>query len=149
MAGRFQDTVRIKVRGIPQTVKNIRGLRKVLLKVAADHAARESELLYDHTGRVVPYLSGQLLGARFRRQAEGRGATRPTWLVGYNQNQAPYAWAVHQIPNRFHPVRGPYNDPKMDHFLSVPRDMLAQTYAARAQVKFNQAIRHYPVSRVR
>lgn len=141
MARRFLSA-RIVPRSLMNLKRNFRSLKKDLLKVAEDHAERESEILFEKTGRIVPYLTGGLFNARFRRRSSKK-EDQPTWQVGYDTNQAPHAWAVHQIPNRVHPTRGPYPDDKQDHFLSVPRDELAQTYQARAQVKLNAAIRRF------
>lgn len=146
--GLLQKAVTIRVKGIPVLAGNVKQLKKELLEAADDHATREAGLLYLATGRMVPYLSGQLLGSRYQRREDTSTKTRPRWVVGYDLALAPYAWEVHQIPQH-HPTRGPYNDPKSDHYLSIPRDAMAQTYAARAQVKFNMVVKTFHARRVR
>lgn len=146
--GLLQKAVTVRVKGIPQLAQNLKGLKDELLEEADAHATREAGLLYEHTGRIVPYLDGILLGSRYQKRDEASSKRFPRWQVGYDLGQAPYAWEVHQVPAN-HPTRGPYNDPKTDHFLSIPRDLLAQTYAARAQVKLNAVVRSFRVRRTK
>lgn len=141
-------TAHIRVRGIPQFKRNVRTVKKAALQAALEHADRESELLFEGTTRIVPYMSGRLFNSAYRRKRSTK-EENPVFVVGYNLAAAPHGWAVHQIPNRNHPTRGPYSDPKTDHFLTIPRDALALTYAARATVRINRAIQKARVERVR
>ena len=62
------------------------------------------------------------------------------WVVGYDTVAVPYAWLVHEIPNRIHPTRGPSREPKQDHYLSEPRDQMVKTFPRTVRDDMERAI---------
>ena len=116
----------VQVRGVRPTVANIGRLRRAVREetdlITTDMAAR----LFHITTGIVPYQDGDLYRSAFNIDTTVN-RNFPTRSVGYDST-IDYAFAVHELPNRVHPTRGPRKEPKQDHFLSEPRDALAEIF---------------------
>ena len=116
----------VMIEGIPEVVGNVQRLRTVLTRQGNTSAWNQAQHLYSRTRAVVPYLEGELYNSAYI--ANISTADKKVWQVGYDTVAIPYAWSVHEIPNRIHPTRGPSREPKQDHFLSEPRDAMAESF---------------------
>lgn len=114
------------IEGIPEVVGNIQRLRTVMTRQGNTSAWNQGQHLFSRTRAVVPYLEGELYNSAYL--ANISTADEKVWVVGYDTVSIPYAWDVHEIPNRIHPTRGPSREPKQDHFLSEPRDAMVESY---------------------
>jgi len=125
----------VGIEGISVVVANIGRLRRAIREenraVVDDQAQR---LLHISTG-VVPYFSGRVYNSAFNTDMTF-DPNKPYRAVGYDDS-IPYIWALHETPNRVHPIRGPRQEPKQDHFLSEPRDAQAEVFlnVLRARLK--------------
>ena len=116
----------VMIEGIPEVVGNVQRLRTVLTRQGNTSAWNQAQHLYSRTRAVVPYLEGELYNSAYI--ANISTADKKVWQVGYDTVAIPSAWSVHEIPNRIHPTRGPSREPKQDHFLSEPRDAMAESF---------------------
>jgi len=135
--------VTVMIGGIPEVVGNIQRLRTVLTRQGNTSAWNGAQHLFARTRAVVPYLEGELYNSAYIANISTEN--QKTWVVGYDTVAIPYAWSVHETPNRIHPTRGPSREPKQDHFLSEPRDSMVDSFpktvaddarAAIASVRF-------------
>ena len=116
----------VMIEGIPEVVGNVQRLRTVLTRQGNTSAWNQAQHLYSRTRAVVPYLEGELYNSAYI--ANISTSDKKVWQVGYDTVAISYAWSVHEIPNRIHPTRGPSREPKQDHFLSEPRDAMAESF---------------------
>lgn len=126
------------IEGIPEVVGNIQRLRTVMTRQGNTSAWNQGQYLFSRTRAVVPYLEGELYNSAYL--ANISTADQKIWVVGYDTVQIPYAWDVHEIPNRIHPTRGPSREPKQDHFLSEPRDAMVESYPKQVAEDMRGAI---------
>jgi hypothetical protein len=135
----------IVVFGQSELAGNFRILKSIIERQGHTSAWNGAQHLFARTRAVVPYMEGVLYGAAYIRNIAYSRA-RPTWEVGYDTGQAPYALAVHDVPAN-HPTRGPSSEPKQDHFLSAPRDQMQKTYPATVRDDMRRVLRRVPVRR--
>lgn len=116
----------VQVLGVTETVANIGRLRRNLREEHQQVTKEMSALLFHVTTGIVPYLTGALYGSAYNTNLTSN-PNRPVWAVGYDDS-IEYAWQVHETPNRIHPTRGPRKEEKQDHFLSNPRNYMAEIF---------------------
>lgn len=127
-----------RVDGIPETTANLRRIRDVARDAARESVPKQANYLFGRTRAIVPYLEGELYASAY--QIDISTEKQVIWAVGYDTTRIPYAWEVHEIPNRIHPTRGPSPEPKQDHFLSEPRDAMEQSYVKTVGDDIRRAI---------
>ena len=131
--------VTMMLEGMPSLLQNTQRLRSVLTRQGATSAWNGAQHLFARTRAVVPYENGDLYNSAY--MANISTDKKSVWVVGYDTVAIPYAWDVHEIPNRVHPTRGPSHEPKQDHFLSEPRDTMSQTWSRTVADDFQDALR--------
>ena len=131
--------VTVMIEGIPEVVGNVQRLRTVLTRQGNTTSWNGAQHLFARTRAVVPYLDGELYNSAYIANISTRD--KSVYAVGYDTVAVPYAWDVHEIPNRVHPTRGPSNEPKQDHFLSEPRDAMASSFPRTAAHELRDAVR--------
>lgn len=124
--------------GAPQLLGNFQRLRTTLTREANMSAWNQAQKLYARTRAVVPYDTAALYESAFITNIGI--PQKPMWAVGYDTVAVDYAMLVHEEPNRNHPTRGPSREPKQDHYLSEPRDAMAQSYPRSVAQDLDRAI---------
>lgn len=118
--------ITMMLEGVPLVVGNLQRLRTTLSREGNQSAWNQAQHLYARSRAVVPYLEGELYEGAFINNIGSKEF--PMWAVGYDTVSVAHALIVHETPNRVHPTRGPSSEPKQDHFLSEPRDAMAQSF---------------------
>lgn len=139
--------VSFQLRGKEMTIRNLRRIRRQVLKRKSMTAWNAAQHLFSRTRAVVPYQDGDLYNAAYNRKKEDSDG-RSVWHVGYDVRAAPHAWMVHDIQGRFHPVRGPSPEPKQDHYLSEPADMMRKSFPRTVRDDIQDEIRRVHIERL-
>jgi hypothetical protein len=142
----FKTTVLMD--GHPTLRRNLKVLQQAVATQANLNAWNGAQHLFARSRAVVPYDKGDLYNAAYMRKAED-GGSRAMWVVGYDTARAPHAILVHEIPGRHHPIRGPSNEPKQDHYLSEPADAMRSTFPRTVANDLQAAIHRAKVIRTR
>lgn len=125
--------------GHPNVVRNIQSLQSVMTRQANLSAWNQAQHLFARTRAVVPYENGDLYNAAYIANLSTE--EKKVWAVGYDTVAVDYAITVHEVPNRNHPTRGPSREAKQDHYLSEPRDAMAETFPRTVRGDMERAIR--------
>lgn len=140
---RFQ--VNFAVRGKETVVRNMRTLQERLLAAGEDLSWNGAQHLFSRTRAVVPFKTGKLYESAYMVKISQKNFAM--WAVGYEDVRVEYAWIVHEVPNRIHPVRGPSNEPKQDKYLSNPRDEMSKTWPTMVSDVLEERIRSAKMER--
>lgn len=132
-------TVTFTITGHPTVVRNIQQLRTMILRQGNTSAWNGAQHLFARSRAVVPYLDGRLYNSAYIANISTE--LKKIWAVGYDTVSVDYAIAVHEIPDRNHPTRGPSSEPKQDHFLSEPRDAMVKTFPRTVADDFETLLR--------
>lgn len=112
------------------------------------NAFNAAQHLLSRTRAIVPYLNGDLYNAAYAKKVDS-GQAKAIWEVGYDTTAAPHALIQHETPEYNHETRGPSTEPKTDHFLSKPRDVMEKVYAKTVKDDIWSAIRRTRIERMR
>lgn len=131
--------VTMMLEGLPEFLGNTQRLRTVVTRQGKTSSWNGAQHLFSRTRAVVPYLNGDLYNSAYIANISHDKVS--VWAVGYDTVAIPYAWQVHETPDRNHPTRGPSREPKQDHYLSEPRDAMEKTYPRDVANDMRDAIR--------
>lgn len=140
--------VTVQLRGREVTIRNLRHVNRQVVKRADSSTWNAAQHLKARSQAVVPYQYGVLYSAAYLEKDTDNEDVK-MWAVGYDTGKAPHAWPVHEIPGRFHPIRGPSSEPKQDHFLSEPADAMRKEFPRTVANDLRGEIRSIRVIRQR
>ena len=140
--------VTFHVRGKEIAVRNLRNVRRHLVKRCGSTAYNAALHLKARSQAVVPYEEGDLYDSAYVAPISS-SEDKQVWGVGYDVGKAPHAILVHEIPGRMHPTRGPSPEPKQDHYLEEPANAMKKEWPRTVRDDLRDELKHVPIQRLR